>query len=176
MKKEVESQLHAIMKTAPGFLRVAVLKFESDEIATGRVDFCFDKIDVDHEEKKSELTLEEALVRWFELEEVNDLYDTSEYGIPEILTDEDINIEIAAEAVVNETLEAGIKTVKSQATEVIVDFETEPVIGCTKVATELPVVQIDASELTNGEVLVPEFKGGVPFRTVLPAFFVMESF
>jgi len=78
--------LSTVFSKAPGFHRVNVLSFKRTPGPTARLDIEFDKSDVEEKEKQSSLSLEEAIVRWFSLDAVNEKYDTSDYGIPVVLT------------------------------------------------------------------------------------------
>ena len=77
------------MGKAPGFQRVNVQNFTRHDIPTARLTLEFDKSDVEEKEKDSSLSLEDAIVRWFKLDAVNEKYDTSDYGVPVILTGTD---------------------------------------------------------------------------------------
>ena len=88
MKNELEVQLAKILSKAPGFSKVDIVRFTNnpDDRPCAFTNLSFNKADMEEKERESSLTLEQAIPRWFELDAVNELYDTSDFGVPVILT------------------------------------------------------------------------------------------
>lgn len=87
LKKECEVQLAEILSKAPGFLKVNVVSISRETQPMALTELIFDKSDMEEKEQESSLTLEKALVRWFALPEVKELYNAvTDFGIPIIIT------------------------------------------------------------------------------------------